>query len=180
MQIDTWAVVAATCLGPIFAVLATRYVDDRKFRRERKMSIFRILMGTRRMPFNLEHVHALNLIEVDFHGDQAVVMAWRSVADVLNQQRTNDPEVAARWASELEKRKSQLLQNMAHSLRYDITHLDLFGGGYAPSMYDFREQRLSQAFDYVRKLAAGEAVLPVRVEGDGESEGIPTQDRPNP
>src|SRR5262245_43696047 len=76
IAIDTWAVVIATFFGPVIAVLITRWNDRRTERRQRLLGIFRTLMATRRMTISQEHVAAINLIEVEFHGVQPVLDAW--------------------------------------------------------------------------------------------------------
>ena len=50
------ATIAAVFLGPIFAVLLTRYIDYRRADKARKLDIFRTLMRTRKMSLNWEHV----------------------------------------------------------------------------------------------------------------------------
>ena len=61
-----WAILVATCLGPIAAVLVTRYNDARRAKHERQMSVFRTLMATRATDLNSERVAALNLIQIEF------------------------------------------------------------------------------------------------------------------
>src|SRR5579863_9790507 len=64
----------ATFLGLGFAVFTTRVIDRRRELSNRRTYIFRTLMATRRNPVAAEHVTALNLIEIDFHGQSDVAI----------------------------------------------------------------------------------------------------------
>jgi len=47
MTIADWLMITAVFLGPIVAVRLTRYLDDQKEIRARKLDIFKTLMATR-------------------------------------------------------------------------------------------------------------------------------------
>ena len=64
--------IAALLLGPLIAVQLTRRLDDKKEVRERKLSIFKTLMGTRAYTTSLDHVGALNRIDLDVKGGAKV------------------------------------------------------------------------------------------------------------
>ena len=74
---------AAIILGPIIAVLVTRFIDYIRAEKERKYDIFRTLMRTRETPLNWDHVGALNLIEVEFRKHPAVIDAWNAYLEHL-------------------------------------------------------------------------------------------------
>jgi hypothetical protein len=67
MNIDTWAVVLATIVGPVAAVFITRWNDHRREERNRLLYVYRTLMATRKIAISQEHVTAINLVEVEFH-----------------------------------------------------------------------------------------------------------------
>jgi hypothetical protein len=77
-EIFGWAILAATFLGPAFAVLVTRIVDARRELSSRQLHVFRTLMATRRAQLTAEHVTALNLIEIDFQGKKEVLQSWKA------------------------------------------------------------------------------------------------------
>ena len=66
MDLTDILTVAAIFLGPIVAVRLTRYLDDRKETRGRKIHIFKVLMATRGTALSPMHVEALNLIDLEF------------------------------------------------------------------------------------------------------------------
>ena len=74
-----WITLLAVLLGPILAVWATRFLDDRRSTHEQRMSVFKTLMRTRRTPVMPEHVGALNLVEIEFQKDHEVITAWRAL-----------------------------------------------------------------------------------------------------
>lgn len=47
ITIADWLMIFAVLLGPIIAVRMTRYLDDKKEIRERKLLVFKKLMATR-------------------------------------------------------------------------------------------------------------------------------------
>jgi hypothetical protein len=79
------ATIVAVLAGPILAVWVTRRIDESRLKQTRRMEVFRTLMRTRRMRLNPDHVGALNLVEIEFHGEVPVIEAWKSYWDHLRQ-----------------------------------------------------------------------------------------------
>ena len=88
-------IIAAILLGPIIAVQLTRYLDDEKEIRERKLWIFKSLMATRSYTISALHVEALNRIDLEFDkkdkGERKVIEAWKAYLDLLGD-RALSPE----------------------------------------------------------------------------------------
>lgn len=59
----------AIILGPILAIQVSKVIEHFKERRERKLSIFKVLMTTRATPIDIRHVEALNMIDIEFYGE---------------------------------------------------------------------------------------------------------------
>src|SRR5690242_20280786 len=74
--------ILALVLGPIIAVQATRYLDNKKEERERKLKVFKTLMETRAYNVSWDHVVALNRIDLEFSpkkdGEKEVIEAWKA------------------------------------------------------------------------------------------------------
>ncbi|MCH8041014.1 MAG: hypothetical protein IH977_11825 [Nitrospinae bacterium] len=66
MTLANWLIIAAILLGPLIAVQVTRYLDNKKEVRERKLSVFKTLMATRAYVVSWDHVVALNRIDLEF------------------------------------------------------------------------------------------------------------------
>lgn len=141
-EIFGWAILAATFLGPIFAVLTTRFIDRKREIRNRQLYIFRTLMATRRAQLTAEHVTALNLIEIDFHGKTRVLQAWKGYFENL----CTDPKDEHKFQRAVADRPSlltKLLHEIASVVGYRIEQLDIMAGGYTPqAMYNaFQRQQ---------------------------------------
>jgi hypothetical protein len=155
-QIMAAAIVVATFAGPIIAVLITRYIDDRRHRRERKMEVFRALMRNRRNALAPEYVGALNMIELEFAGSAPVLRAFKTLFD--HYQVNPQP---ADWGERLRSLTARLLYVMAKDLGYDMEQLDVMEGGYTPSAYGAIENDQKAVLAAMAKVARGEAAIPV-------------------
>lgn len=146
------SIVMATFLGPVVAIIMTRYMDNARAERDRKLYIFRMLMKDRRNGLSSDFVSALNLIEVEFHKDKKVVAAWKSLWESFCHDRIdeNDPLFADKHdklARERTSKITKLLSEMGKVLNLPIEQLDILDGGYAPEGWRVaeREQRELQA-----------------------------------
>jgi hypothetical protein len=95
ISVEACAIVAATFLGPVFAVLITRWRDQMREIRARRMYVFRELLATRRQNITADHVTALNLIEIDFYGVKPIQGAWRAYHGHLNSAPAGRPMTPA-------------------------------------------------------------------------------------
>jgi hypothetical protein len=158
---QTWAIVAATGLGPIFAVLISIWREHANSKSGRRLHVFRTLMATRRVAISLEHVNALNLVEVDFYKCRNVEGAWR---EYKNHLYSGGPEDAA-WTEKKEKLLAKLLFEIAAVLGFKIPAIDIFQGGYAPRGWFDRERLAVGALEYLRQLSTRENSFPIWVHG---------------
>ncbi len=86
----------ATLCGPIFAVQAQKWIESVREYKQIKMWVFSTLMATRGARLSLDHVRALNMIEMGFYGrhifgmrrqtksERAVCNAWYAYLDDLS------------------------------------------------------------------------------------------------
>lgn len=138
------AIVIATFAGPVAAVLVTRRIDRIRQQRDRQLEVFRLLMASRRAPLPPDRVRALNLLEIEFYGIQAVQKAYRDVMRHINLPQP----LPQGWANEQQKLLTRLLTEMAKVLGYDLQQLDVLEGGYYPQGYadtKAEEQAVRQA-----------------------------------
>ena len=82
----TVATIIAIILGPILAVQVQKFIERLAQRKEEKRRLFITLMSTRGRFTSLEHVQALNLIDVVFSDskDKPVTEAWTELNDHFN------------------------------------------------------------------------------------------------
>jgi hypothetical protein len=165
MNIDTWAVVLATIAGPVAAVFITRWNDHRREDRNRLLHVYRVLMATRKIAISQEHVAAINLIEVEFHGVKPVIEAWSVYLNHLNSPLPAGATTAQ--AEAWEKRRGELLAillvKIAAHLGITKGEIEIMHGGYAPEGWAARDRSLIEIKDYAIRLSQGQAVVPIAV-----------------
>jgi len=163
MNIDTWAVVLATIVGPVAAVFITRWNDHRREDRNRLLYVYRTLMATRKIAISQEHVTAINLVEVEFHDVKPVIEAWSSYLTHLNSPSTGDTAQTEAWETKRGELLAILLVKIAAHLGISKGEIEIMHGGYAPQGWATREQRLNTIQDYAIRLSQGQAVVPMNV-----------------
>ena len=62
--------IAAIVLGPFIGIFVHGKLEDRKTTYQRKLDIFKTLMGTRATPLARAHVESLNRIDIEFTGSK--------------------------------------------------------------------------------------------------------------
>jgi hypothetical protein len=165
MNVDTWAVVLATIVGPVAAVLITRWRDNRREARNRLLHLYRTLMATRKIAISEQHVGAINLIEVEFHGVKPVIEAWSSYLTHLNSPAppgSTSAQMEA-WESRRGELLAMLLVKIASHLGISKGEIEIMHGGYAPQGWATRDQRHAAIQDYAIRLSEGQATLPINV-----------------
>jgi hypothetical protein len=164
MNIDTWAVVLATIVGPVAAVFITRWNDQRRETRNRLLHVYRVLMATRRSNVSQDHVAAINLVEVEFHGVKPVIEAWSAYLTHLNTKAGSEtPEHGKTWNDRRSELLAILLVKVAAHLGITKGEIELLHGGYAPQAWAIREDKLDAVQDFAIRLSEGKAVLPLSV-----------------
>lgn len=176
-----WITLLAVLLGPILAVWATRFLDDRRSTHEQRMSVFKTLMRTRRTPVVAEHVGALNLVEIEFQKDTEVITAWRALLmhfaaehapkaherqDAglsLEEQQNRHRQFLARIATERQTLLTKLLHAMAKVLRFRAEQLEIFEGGYTPQGWVDDDMEMRAARRLFAEVALGQRVFPIGV-----------------
>jgi hypothetical protein len=159
---ETWAIVAATGLGPILAVVVSLFREAAAAKYNRRLHVFRTLMATRKLGISADHVNALNLVEVDFYKCPKVEKAWNSYKNHLND--TSKPEDEA-WHETKERLLANLLFEIAAVLGFKIPAMDIFKGGYAPKGWAHRDLLAVGALEYIYELSQGTKYLPLWLHG---------------
>lgn len=118
----------ALILGPTIAVIITLWHQRRQQKRDAKERLFSVLMAHRRTnPPTFEWANALNLIDVIFDDDRAVITKWHELYNIVSQTQVN-------W-SQWGHTYIELLSEMAKALGYrrlQQTDIDRF---YAPQAH---------------------------------------------
>lgn len=164
MQID-WAVVFATLVGPILAVWASEWRQQRRAVHERKEWVFRTLMTTRSTPLRQEHVAALNHIDFAFPQGEypKIADAWGLYYAHLNTPRGDTPDSFARWEETANSLLSELIHLMASDLKISFSKTQIKKPAYYPSGYVFTEGQQNELRALALEVLKGDRPFPIRV-----------------
>ncbi len=150
------ATIIAVFLGPVLAVVTSRYLDRVRADKARKMDIFRTLMRTRGLTLNFDHVAALNLVQVEFTRDTEVLLAWMKYLANLKEPWPSQPDLQIEAGKRRETLLTKLIAKIAKSLHIETGKLDIPEGGYVPTGWidDENQQRhvRSGVLDLLYKL----------------------------
>lgn len=141
-MIDNWLWPALTVIaiiaGPFGALLVSRYLDNLRADKARRMDIFRTLMRTRSQPISWEHVQALNLVELEFRNYTNVIDAWKKYLDNLS--KPIPPIAEQKKFQQLrEKLLTLLIEEIAKTLNVKVQQLEILEGNYVPQGWEDRE-----------------------------------------
>lgn len=152
--------IAATALSPVIAVQVTRYLDEQKEVRNRKLHIFKTLMATRAYNISHQHVEALNRIDLEFSPkkpkEKAVLDLWQQYLDLLGVRPADRPD----WGSRRLDLMVDLLHAMGHSLGYDFSKTQIKNATYSPTAHGQLEAQSEQVRNMTLELLRGERSLP--------------------
>ena len=158
------ATIVAVVLGPVIAVLITRYMDNLRADKARKLDIFRTLMRTRRMQLHWEHVGALNLVEVEFIDHPKVVDAWKAYLANLGEELPpiEQKDRYDRTLMMREKLLTTLIDEIAKVLKIEIKQLDILEGNYMPQGWADEEWEQKLVRRGLINVLYGRASIPIQ------------------
>lgn len=163
MRLSDWIMIFAVLLGPIIAVQLTRYLDNKKEIRQRKVDLFRTLMATRAYRISWDHVVALNRIDLEFDRrvptEKDVINSWKSYFDLLSDKMLT-PE---QWNVKRVDLFVELLHAMAKVLDYDFDKTHIKNSAYSPMAHENAEFENNEIRAGIIKILKGDALFPIEV-----------------
>lgn len=152
MSWEAIAIMFATLFGPVAAVQAQKFIEWATEQRNAKKRIFQTLMATRAATVSIDHVQALNRIDLEFTrdgwtsrspADKEVVRRWRVYSDHLNQPIPGDidEKLIDRWIDKKNDLFIDLLEAMAKATGYDFDRVLLTKGIYVPRAHSDAERK---------------------------------------
>ena len=171
MHLSDVLMILAVLFSPFLAVFAQRKIDLARERSGQKLWIFRTLMATRGKRLALEHVQALNSIELFFSNprkDKNIIEKWNEYLDHFNQAPKDDdkdyPIKINSWLEKGDDLLADLLQVMGESLGYDFDKVKIKRGIYMPRGHgeEMNDQLIIRK-GFV-KILEGKASFPVEVK----------------
>lgn len=175
MDSSDWLMITAVLMAPVFAVQAQKYLEALRERHSRKSRIFYTLMATRAARLSIDHVQALNMIDIEFYGrkllgvryqstrEKRIVAAWRTYLDHLTNSRPESEVEIQSWLQRGDDLFVDLLYEMSRALGYDFDRVHLRRGVYWPRRHGEEEQFQRVVREQVLKLLSGELALPVEL-----------------
>lgn len=164
------AILLATFVGPIAAVIVTRWVDARRDEYQRRLSIFRTLMATRAVGLNPERVAALNMIQIDFVGHEKVLSAWHELLRHYGTPVPTGDIEGQNYDRERQRFSTVLLSEMAKVLKLKIEQMDILDRVYYPSGLVQIEKDQEIVRRFLVEILSGQRALPVLVFTPNTSE----------
>ena len=161
MTIPNWLMIIAVLAGPVLAVQAQKWIEKSRQKRVRKLWIFDTLMATRRSRLALDHVRALNMIDLAYKGktEKKIKTAWKAYLDHLYQPFEEDGQKD--WLSKGEEFFTELLYEMSQALGYDFDKTYLKRSVYSPKAYDEQELANLAIRESLVGILSGAKSLPV-------------------
>ncbi|MHB8744586.1 MAG: DUF6680 family protein [Sulfuricaulis sp.] len=169
MQID-WSIVFATIAGPILAVWASEWRQQRRALHERKEKVFHTLMSTRAARLRIEHVGALNQIEYAFPRKScaAIQDAWGLYLRHLRAPESASQDLAIRtaWNVKATDLLSELLYLMAVDLKLPYSRSEIKDNSYYPDAYVSDEIDLIETKKHLLQVLKDGRPINIRVIQD--------------
>lgn len=167
MDIKDWIYIGAVLLAPIAAVQVQKWLERFRENKQRKVYLFKTLMTTRASRVSIDHVQALNMIDIEFTGKkyQKIVMAWRLYHDNLS----NESPKKEGWADKNDELFIDLLFQMGNLLGYKFDKVMLKRTAYTPVAHgdiEFENQAIRKG---LTDILSGKSQFPVFITNDFSS-----------
>ncbi len=170
MTLSDGVMIFAVLLAPFLAVFAQKEIEQWREVRQRKLWVFKTLMATRGKVLSLEHVQALNMIDLEFLGknekEEEVRDAWKEYHDNLNSYPREGDNLEQRvllWSKSNEELFTSLLKKMGHLLGYKFNSTEIIRGAYSPEGHATIEMELNLIRKMALECLAGERKVRISV-----------------
>lgn len=164
--IELIVIASATVLGPILAVQAQKWIERATERRRVRRNIFHALMANRATRLNDDFVRSLNLIDLEYTKDKAVIDAWRTLFGTYTQGAGKDADEPTHraWAQRTDDEMVALLSAMSKANGYEFTQEQLRRGVYYPKGRVDLENNQLAVLASLRDILEGRVALPMAVK----------------
>ena len=160
--------IVAILVAPWTALWLQKKIERSNEEKQRKLGIFKTLLATRANVVSIDHVQALNMIEVEFYKEKTVRDSWNIYRDHLNSYPFNkDKQTQERWEECRSEFLTDLLYVMSKLFGYDFDKVLIKKGAYSPIVHN-EEAILRQL---LANVLAG--VVPIKVEIVDKQDHLP-------
>lgn len=139
IKVTDIAIVIATFLGPILAILASELIHKGRQNQDRKEWVFRTLMTTRSSRLSPDHIQALNHIEFAFSRNSDIKDAWGLYFTHLKTNRGTTAAENKVWQTSCDTHLTNLLYKMANDLNISVTKTNIMQPAYYPLGFELNE-----------------------------------------
>jgi hypothetical protein len=163
--VSDWVMIAAVISGPIAAVQIQKFLESSKEAKERRLRVFKDLMATRASTLAYQHVAALNLVGLEFHGKEfsKVISAWNMYLDHLNSFPKDDEALGKMWIEKCNDLLSDLLYEMGLSLGFEFDKVHIKKAGYIPKGYADNENEQNYIRRSLIEVLDGNRPIPLNI-----------------
>lgn len=165
ITISNWVMIFAVILGPIASVQIQKWLESQKEAKERRVKVFKDLMSTRAATLAHNHVSALNMVGLEFHGKKfsKVINAWNMYLDHLNSYPNDDESRVSIWVEKKNDLLSDLLYEMGSSLGFEFDKVHIKKAGYIPKGYTDIEQEQNYIRRSTIEVLDGKRPIPLTI-----------------
>jgi len=171
MTISDWLLICSTVMAPLLAVQVQKWLERNREKKDRKLQIFKTLMATRANTLSLEHVKALNMIDLEFYEEKhkQIRIQWRTYLDHLNNfPKDNNEALVKIWLDKNPDYLAKLLMEMGKALNYEFDEVHIKKGCYNPIAHNEVQNEQTQFRKKFLELLDGQRVLPVQVKDNNQ------------
>lgn len=145
ITISDWAIVAATLLGPLAAVLISLWIEHRRAKRSIRQGLVHTFLNAMNHPGDANYQMAIRAVAVEFRKDAQVMSAHRDFLDAAN--LPNGPPGFT--AQKLVKLVALLFDRIGSKVSED----DVRGMGFVSVGFVEREQLLQDTLKAIVRVA---------------------------
>lgn len=171
-----WAIVFATLMGPVLAVQTQKFLEELMEYRAAKLWVFRSLMTTRMQRVSVDHVRALNMIDICFYGrsvfvwhrqtvaEKKVVTCWKVYLDNLatDMREWSESQQQIHFSNR-NKQFNSLLSAIGAAVDYHFDEVHIEKAGYLPEAQDVNEATQRQLLESAVSVLQGKQALKMDV-----------------
>jgi len=157
----------ATLVGPVVAVQLQKYLERWREGNQRRENLFKTLMSTRAARLSLNHVAALNMIDIEFPATRKrfkkVRSAWKAYRSHLDESDPEDLQVRALLYAKREDLFTDLLYEMGSALEFDFDKTQIGKDVYSTVYQGKVEADQETIRTKLVEILTGRATLPMKV-----------------
>lgn len=135
-------------------------------------------MCYRKHPLSHGFVSSLNLLEVEFHDDNDVLTAWKSLYQHFDTGEPIENNRKKTFYDEREKLRAALLQKVAQSLGIKLDSLDMLQSGYSPQGWEWDEAEQWHIRKTLSEVLEGTRPFPVHIANFPNNQDDATSENP--